>query len=180
MLKTIGRAAVFACVFMSCAPSTPAQTIRKSQLASVMQMVGSTRIEIIYYRPVARGRELYGRLVPWGRIWSPSADTTAIFRTTTDLDFGSARLPAGRYSLWAIPDRDSWTIIFSSVVPVFHVRYPEGRDVLRVKATPHSADHMETLAFYFPIVDADSAVLNLHWGKTVVPLSLRSQPGTAR
>lgn len=180
MLRVIGKASAFAFVFMSCAPSTPAQTIRKSQLATVVQMVGATRIEIIYYRPVARGREIYGALVPWGRIWSPSADTTAIFRTTTDLDVGSARLPAGRYSVWAIPDRDSWTIIFSSVVPVFHVRYPKGRDVLRVKATPRSGDHMETLAFYFPMVDADSAALNLHWGRTIVPLSIRARPAAAR
>jgi hypothetical protein len=173
VLRIIGKASAFAFIFMSCAPSTPAQTIRKSQRATVMQMVGDTRIEIIYFRPVARGRELYGALVPWGRMWSPSADTTAIFGTSTDLEVGDARLPAGRYSLWAIPERNSWTIIFSSVVPVFHVRYPEGRDVLRVKATPHASDHMETLGFYFPMVDADSAVLNLHWGKTVVPLSLR-------
>ena len=179
-MRIIGRCFVFACLLMSCAPSTPAQTIRKSQRASVMQIVGTTRIEILYFRPVARGRELFGSLVPWGRIWSPSADTTAIFTTTTDLDIGSARLPAGSYSLWAIPDRDSWTIIFSSVQPVFHVRYPEGRDVLRVKATPRSSEHMETLGFYFPMVDADSAVLNLHWGKTVVPLSIRARQGAGR
>jgi len=180
MLKTMGRGIVFVSLFVSCAPSTPAQTIRKSQRASVMQMVGNTRIEILYFRPVARGRELFGSLVPWGKIWSPSADTAAIFRTTTDLDVGSARLPAGRYSIWAIPDRDSWTVIFSSVQPVFHVRYPEGRDVLRVKATPRVGDHIETLEFYFPLVDADSAVLNLHWGKTIVPLSIRTRSGTAR
>jgi len=145
-----------------------------------MQMVGTTRLEIIYHRPVARGRDLFGSLVPWGRIWSPSADTTAIFKSTSDLDIGGARLPAGTYSLWAIPDRASWTIIFSSVVPVFHVRYPEGRDVLRVKAAPRASDHMETLAFYFPMVDADSATLNLHWGKTVVPLSIRARQATTR
>ena len=180
MLKIIGRAAIFACFFMGCAPSTPAQAIRKSQLASVMQMVGATRIEIIYHRPVARGRDLFGSLVPWGRIWSPSADTAAIFKSTSDLDIGSARLPAGSYSIWAIPDRQSWTIIFSSVVPVFHVRYPEGKDVLRVKVNPHAGDHMETLAFYFPMVDADSTMLNLHWGKTVVPLSIRAKQGAGR
>lgn len=179
-MRIIGRCVVLACVFMSCAPSTPAQTIRKSQLASVMQMVGATRIEIIYHRPVARGRELFGSLVPWGRIWSPSADTTAIFKTTSDLDIGGATLPAGNYSLWAIPDRASWTIIFSSVVPVFHVRYPEGKDVLRVKAPPHPADHMETLAFYFPMVDADSATLSLHWGKTIVSVPLRAKQAAGR
>lgn len=180
MLRTIGRASIFAFLFVGCARSTPAQSIRKSQRASVMQMVGATRLEIIYHRPVARGRELFGSLVPWNRIWSPSADTAAIFKTTTDLDIGSDRLPAGSYSIWAIPDRQSWTIIFSSVQPVFHVRYPAGKDVLRVKANSRSGDHMETLAFYFPMVDADSAVLNLHWGKTVVPLSIRARQATTR
>jgi Protein of unknown function (DUF2911) len=172
---TVARLLIFVFLFASCAPSTPAQTIRKSQLASVMQMVGTSRIEVIYHRPVARGRDLFGSLVPWGRIWSPSADTAAIFKTTSDLSIGAARLPAGSYSIWAIPDRQSWTIIFSSVQPVYHVRYPEGRDVLRVKAAARAGDHMETLAFYFPMVDADSAVLNLHWGKTVVPLSIRAK-----
>jgi hypothetical protein len=145
-----------------------------------MQMVGTTRLEIIYHRPVARGRDLFGSLVPWGRIWSPSADTAAIFKSTSDLDIGSARLPAGSYSIWAIPDRDSWTIIFSSVQPVFHVRYPQGRDVLRVKAAPRASDHMETLAFYFPMVDADSATLSLHWGKTVVSVPLRAKQTAGR
>jgi hypothetical protein len=73
-----------------------------------------------------------------------------------------------------IPDRDAWTVIFSSKVPVFHLGYPRERDVLRVRATPRSADHMETLGFYFPMVDADSAILNLHWGRTVVPILIRS------
>lgn len=156
------------------APPTKAQEIRKSQLATVSQMVGPTRIEITYRRPVARGRELFGALVPWGRVWSPSADTAAIFSTTTPLDVAGSRLPAGRYSLWMIPARDAWTVVFSSRQPVFHLGYRSDSDVLRVRATPHPADHMETLGFYFPMVDADSAVLNLHWGKTVVPIPIRS------
>jgi hypothetical protein len=152
-----------------------AQSIHKSQLATVSQMIGDARIEIIYRRPVARGRELFGSLVPFGNVWSPSADSAAVFTTTKELEIAGAKLPAGRYSLWAIPDRDSWTLIFSSVTPVFHLRYPQGKDVLRVHAKPKAADHMETLAFYFPMVDEDSAILNLHWGKTVVPFAIKAR-----
>jgi hypothetical protein len=152
-----------------------AQAIPKSQLATVSQMVGPTRIEIIYRRPVARGRELFGALVPYGRVWSPSADSAAVFTTTTALDLAGSELPAGRYAVWAIPDRDMWTVIFSSRVPVFHLRYRDDKDVLRVRVAPKAGDHMETLGFYFPMVDADSAVLNLHWGKTVVPMKIRSR-----
>jgi len=58
---------------------------------------------------------------------------------------------------------------------VFHLRYPEGKDALRVRATPARGEHVETLAFVFPVVDADSAVLQLRWGTTVVPLTLRAR-----
>ncbi len=152
-----------------------AQSIRKSQLATVSQMIGDAKIEIVYRRPVARGRELFGSLLPFGKVWSPSADSAAVFTTSKDLDVNGSRLSAGQYSVWAIPDKDMWTIIFSSIPHVFHLRYPEGKDVLRIRAKQKQADHMETLAFYFPLVDEDSATLNLHWGKTAVPISIRAK-----
>jgi hypothetical protein len=169
------RAALIVVGILSVGCKTDAQIIPKSQVASVGQNVGPAHIEIIYHRPVARGRDLFGALVPYDRVWSPSADTAAIFSTTRPLDIEKSQLPAGKYSLWAIPGKDTWTLIFSSAVPVFHVRYRDASDVLRVKITPQSGDHMETLGFYFPMVDADSAVLALHWGKTVVPLKIRAR-----
>ncbi len=114
--------------------------------------------------------------MPWGRVWSPSADTAAVFTTSTPIQVNGSMLAAGTYSLFAIPEESAWTIIFSAPHPLFHMAYPDGRDVLRVRATAHAGEHLETLAFYFPMVDADSAELVLHWGKTVVPLSIRSRP----
>ena len=160
-------------VALSC--RTDAQDIPKSQRATVTQKVGVAQLEIIYHRPVARGRELFGSLVPYDRVWSPSADTAAIFSTTRPLTVEGKELAAGKYSIWAIPGKDSWTMIFSSAVPVFHLRYREASDALRAKVPQKSGDHMETLGFYFPMVDADSAVLALHWGKTVIPLKIRSR-----
>jgi len=151
-----------------------AQSIRKSQLASVSQMIGTARVEVIYRRPVARGRDLFGELVPYGKLWSPSADSATVFSTTKDLQIAGAKLPAGRYSVWMIPDKEIWTVVFSSVTPAFHLRYTQGKDVLRVRVRPNSGDHMESLAYYFPMVDADSAVLAMHWGKTVVPMSIKA------
>ena len=175
-MRHIGRkTALTGFLVVSAASCMRAQPARKSQLGTVTQMVGATRIEIIYRRPVARGRELFGGIVRWGRPWTPSADTAAIFSTTTPLDVAGGQLPAGRYSMWMIPDRDLWTVIFSSEQPVFHIPYHEGHDILRVRVAPHTGDHMETLAFYFPTVDGDSAVLNMHWGRTVVPISIRTR-----
>lgn len=150
------------------------QAIRKSQLASVSQMIGTARVEIAYRRPVARGRALFGELVPYGKLWSPSADSATTFWTTKDLQIAGSKLPAGRYSVWAIPQKDIWTVVFSSATPAFHLRYTEGKDALRVTVKSHSGDHFESLAYYFPMVDADSAVLAIHWGKTVVPMTIKA------
>ena len=159
---------------LTIASTAQSQTIRASQLGTVSQLIADTRVEISYRRPVARGRELFGALVPFGRVWSPSADTAAVLTISGPLEVNGQPLAAGTYSIWTIPDRDSWTIIFSSIAPQFHMRYPGG-DVLRVTATPIAGEHMETLSFYFPMVDADSARLVLQWGKTIVPLDLKAK-----
>lgn len=150
------------------------QTNTKSQLGVVSQAIADARVEITYRRPVARGRELFGALVPWGRPWTPSADSGARFSTTEPLQINGQRLAAGTYSLWAVPDSTRWTIIFSSVAETFHRSYPEGHDVLRVQSAPTKGDYVETLMFGFPLVDADSARLELRWGTTVVPLSIKA------
>lgn len=177
MRKNLGReSALTAFLVVSAASCMGAQPeLPKSQLGTVTQMVGGARIEIVYRRPVARGRQLFGSLVRWGRTWTPSADTAAIFSTTTPLDVAGGKLPAGKYSIWMVPDSTMWTVIFSSQQPVFHLAYRPTHDVLKVRVAPRTSDHMETLGFYFPMVDADSAVLNMHWGRAVVPIPIRAR-----
>jgi hypothetical protein len=149
-------------------------SIARSQLATVSQQVGGTSIEVRYRRPVARGRVLFGTLVPWGHIWTPSADSAARITISSPITVNGASLAAGTYSIWSIPDSLSWTIVFNAAGAAFHKSYPEGRDVLRVRATPQRGDHVESLMFSFPLVDADSAVMTVRWGTTIVPLTIRS------
>jgi hypothetical protein len=144
--------------------------IKPSQHATVSQMVAHTNITIVYNRPTARGRQLFGKLVPWGLPWCPGADSATTITVSRDVRVNDATLRAGTYSVWAIPDSARWTIIFSRAAPVFHVPYPEGKDALRISATPRAGPHMETLAFYFPAVDSTRAELDLHWGETIVPI----------
>jgi NAD(P)H-dependent flavin oxidoreductase YrpB (nitropropane dioxygenase family) len=146
------------------------QPTPKSQLAAVTQQIAGAKIEVVYRRPVARGRALFGSLVPWGRIWTPSADSAAPFTVI------GAALAAGTYSIWTIPDSVSWTVVFNSTPAAFHLRYPAATDVLRVQAAPQKGPHVETLMFAFPSVDGDSATLQMHWGTTIVPLTIRVAP----
>lgn len=146
--------------------------IRPSQRGSVSQRIADTTVTIEYGRPVARGRELFGSLVPWAKIWCPGADEATTVELTAAAKIQGKDLPAGKYSLWAEPQSDRWTFIFNRQAAVWHTKYPAGEDALRVEATPRTGSHMETLAFYFPVVEGRKAELVLHWGTVVVPLAV--------
>jgi DUF2911 family protein len=152
------------------APEPP--KIRPSQRGSVTQRIADTTVTIEYGRPVARGRDLFGSLVPWGRIWCPGADEATTIELSGPARIQGKELAAGKYSVWAEPQSERWTIVFNRTAAVWHTKYPAGQDVLRVEATPRTGSHMETLAFYFPVVDGRKAELVLHWGTVVVPLSV--------
>jgi uncharacterized Zn-binding protein involved in type VI secretion len=149
-----------------------AQAPKPSQHGTVSQQIANTTITVAYNRPVARGREIFGKLVPWGRVWCPGADTCTSIELSTSVQINGEALAAGGYSIWVVPEAEKWTVIFNRANPVFHTRHPADQDALRVQATPRQGTHMETLAFYFPVVDGKHAELVLHWGTVVVPLSI--------
>jgi hypothetical protein len=160
--------------------SAAQQVTPRSQLATVSQQIAGARVEILYRRPVARGRALFGALVPWGRVWTPSADSAARITISTPVTINGSTLAAGTYGVWTIPDSVSWTVIFTETAAAHHLRYPDGHDALRVHAAPQHGEHVESLMFAFPVVDADSAVMNLRWGTTLVPLTIRAVADGAR
>jgi hypothetical protein len=158
------------------ASATQAQQRPPSQHAMVSQTVGGTEISIDYNRPVARGRLLFGGLVPWRKEWNPGADSATRITVSTDVVVNGKPLSAGEYSLWAIPDSTAWTVILSKAAHVYHIPYPVGQDALRIRVSPRRGGPMETLGLYFPVVDGTVAILNLHWGTTIVPLTIQGQP----
>lgn len=175
-LVCVGAAAARPGAFLSA--QAPPTGPKPSQHATVSQRINETTLTIVYNRPVARGRELFGALVPYGRIWCPCADDA----TTIEVSGGATgasgmkvegqELPAGKYSIWTQAGADEWTVIFNKSHAVWHTRYPEGQDALRLKVTPRTGSHMETLAFYFPVVDGRKGELVLHWGPVIVPLGI--------
>jgi hypothetical protein len=163
-------------LFLALPAAAPAQGFPFSQRAAVTQNVAHTEFSIIYGRPVARGRELFGKLVPWDTVWHPGADSATRLVVSRDVVVEGKPLAAGEYSLWIIPrQRAAWTVIFSKAARVFHQPYPgASNDALRLDVAPDSASHMETMAFYFPLVLRDDAVLRLHWGTTTLPVRIKA------
>jgi hypothetical protein len=149
-----------------------------SQRARVEQTVAFTDISIAYGRPVARGRVLFGDsgLVKYGAIWHPGADSATLVRFTRDVLLEGREVKAGEYSVWLLPRASGpWTFILNRAAHVFHQPYPgESSEAIRVDVTPEVGAHMETLAFYFPVVLRDEAVLRVHWGETIVPVRLKA------
>jgi hypothetical protein len=148
--------------------------VRPSQHGSVVQEVGATTFTIEYDRPVARGRELFGALVPYNRVWCPGANICTTLTVSTDVTIEGRKLPGGTYTIWAKPGASTWSIVFNTAHPTFHTQHARvaDQDLLTVEVEPRTATYMETLAFYFAVVDGHHAELVLHWGTVAVPLSI--------
>lgn len=149
---------------------------RKSQPAYVAQHLGTTTLAVRYNRPSARGRALFGGIVPYGAVWCPGADEATTFATNRQIILAGQQLAAGTYSVWAIPGPTKWTLILSHKAHVFHIPYPAGHDALRVDITPDSAAYEESLAFEFPLAESDHAILALRWGTTVIRIPIETWP----
>lgn len=147
-----------------------------SQRGSVTQSVAFTEIAVTYGRPVARGRVLFGQLVPWDSVWHPGADSATRVTFNHDVMIEGQKLEAGEYSLWLLPRQSApWTLILSRAAHVFHKPYPgSSLDALRVQVTPERLSHMEALAIYFPTVLRDKAIMRIHWGETAVSVHIEA------
>lgn len=144
-----------------------------SPRARVEQTVGLTELSVDYHRPAVRGREVWGALVPFGEVWRAGANENTVFETSTDIQIQDQALPAGRYGLHAIPDEDTWTIIFSTMADAWgSYTYDPDEDALRVTVSPRSAPHAERLAYRFDAPEEDTVILVLHWAEVEVPVSI--------
>ena len=153
-----------------------AQGYPASQRGSVTQSIAFTQISVTYGRPVARGRNIFGDVVRWDRIWHPGADSATRISISHDILVEGQPLAAGDYSLWLMPHASApWTVIFHRKARAFHVPYPGDDGVaLRVDVTPDSASHMETMAIYFPLVLREDAVMRVHWGTLALPIRIKA------
>ena len=168
---------LFAAVpFLVAIRSAYAQGYPFSQRGSVAQDVAFTHIAVEYGRPVARGRALFGKLVPWDSVWHPGADSATRIAIDHDVMLEGHEVKAGEYSLWLIPHEHApWTFILSHAAHAFHKPYPgPAQDALRVDVTPESVSYVETLAIYFPLVLRDEAVMRVHWGETAVAVRIKA------
>jgi hypothetical protein len=164
-------------VVVLAAPTAGSAQIRASEKAMVSQTLDGTTLTLEYYRPVAKGRELFGATVPWNVVWTPGANWATTLEVSKDVQLNGVDVPAGKYSVWAIPREDRFTITLNDNPEIFHFHKPDSTDAqIHISAEPVMAQHEELLTWSFPNVRGTGAVLQMQWGTTVVPMEVRVEP----
>ena len=147
---------------------------RPSQKASVMQTIGLTNMTITYSRPGVKGRQIWGALVPYDKVWRTGANEATTIAFSNDVMINGQKLAAGTYSLHTIPTQSGdWTLAFNNVANQWgSFTYDQTKDALRVKATPSKNAFHEWLTFEVPDVTNDSARVVLEWENIAVPFTV--------
>jgi len=149
------------------APS-PTQTIKQDFA------MGS--IELTYSRPNAKGRKIYGDLVPYNKLWRTGANAATRIAFTDAVELAGKKVDTGTYVLYTIPGVDSWEIILNKGLANWGIEgYKETEDVIRFKVEPtKSKGHVETLTMQFVNIKPQSCELHIMWEKTTVSIPVTS------
>ena len=152
-------------------------TPRVSPASEVEQMVGLTEIEIEYSRPSMRGREVFGNLVPFGKVWRTGADNSTKISFDTDVIISGKTIQSGTYSIFSIPNKKSWEIIFYSDVEVWGVPrdWSENKivfssmfDVKKLK----KSNTVETFTISFNDLTNNDVNMSISWENTSVDIKI--------
>jgi hypothetical protein len=143
-----------------------------SPLSVIEQEVGLTRVKLSYARPSAKGRKVFGELVPFGEIWRTGANASTQLTFTEDVKIAGNPLKAGTYALYTVPGQDEWTIIIHTNTRHRALSggvYKQEEDAFRFKAKPgKTSNFVETFTIQFSDITTDSANLALSWENTEV------------
>src|SRR3982751_6274293 len=90
------------------------KTKRRSPPASAeCKFSDGKTVKIDYSSPRAKGRKVFGDLVPYGKIWRTGANESTTFVTNSDIVVGGQNVPAGNYTIFTVPEADKWTLVIS-------------------------------------------------------------------
>jgi hypothetical protein len=172
------RLIVMLCSILSIASFCHAQTLmldlpRQSQHAVLTQRIGITDITLNYHRPLANGRQIWGKVVPYGQVWRAGANENTTVTFSDPVTIEGQPLDKGTYGLHMIPGENQWTVIFSKVSSAWgSFTYKQDEDALRVTVKPQTAESHDALTYDFDDLKPDSAVVTLRWEKVAVPFKV--------
>lgn len=126
--------------------------------------IGGVVVWVDYSRPMKRGREIFGNVVPWNVVWRTGANAATQFNTTADLVIGGATVPAGKYTLWTLPTSTGWKLIINKQTGQWGTEYDHSQDLARVdakvEALPAPVEQM--------VIAFETGALTVSWDKTKI------------
>lgn len=140
------------------------------------QLGGGKTLTVDYSSPRAKGRKVFGGLVPYGEVWRAGANEATTFVTTADLKVGGKDVPAGSYTIFTIPEQNKWTLIISKKTGEWGIPYPgEGSDLVRTEMTVSStAAPVEDFTIAFE-KSGDGCKMHISWEKTAATVSIEKK-----
>ena len=155
-----------------------AQTLRvpsASTSQTIKQEFGLGTIEIAYSRPNAKGRAIFGDLVPFDAVWRTGANNATTVSFSEEVMIGDKKIAPGKYGLLSIPGKNEWTLIITKQVDVTSPSaYKQEQDVVRIAVKPTNVSSpVETFTISIVNVKTNSADIVISWEKTAVILPVR-------
>lgn len=171
----IGLAIIITLYWVNSTFST-SQTKAASPEETVSFEQDNLKIEVFYNRPFKKGREIFGGLVPYDAVWRTGANEATTFETSKNLNIEGKTLSAGKYSLWTVPGKDKWTVIFNSQFGQWGINADGNAnrdpslDVLAVDILPITQEkQFEQFTIAFDQV-GEEAEMVLMWDQTLVAM----------
>lgn len=158
--------------------------VRVSPKVKLVHDIGFATVEINYSSPGAKGRDIWGKLVPYGLApnafgngkpmpWRVGANENTTISLSHNAKVNGSELKAGKYGIHAIVQENEWTIIFSNDTDAWgSFFYEKENDALRINAKPEKSEFKEWMTIYFDNYSLASANLNIHWGEIKVPITI--------
>jgi hypothetical protein len=149
------------------------KTPQASPKATLNQVVGLTDVEIVYSRPSARGRAVFGNLVPFGQLWRTGANENTTISFSEDVVIDGKTLKKGKYALYTVPNIQSWEVIFYSTTDNWGTpkEFDESKVALRTKVAEEALPKaIETFTIGINGIDANYGFLEISWENSYVAL----------
>ena len=134
------------------------------------EVMTAKNITISYGRPYKKGRDIFGGLEAYGKVWRTGADDATEITFDKDVVFGDKQVKAGTYPLFTIPGNTDWTVILNSELGQWGAyKYDKTKDVARVAVTPK---HLDKVVEQLTITDKKD-MLNIEWDQTSVTVPMK-------
>jgi len=147
-----------------------------STTQTIKQEFGMGSVEITYSRPNAKGRTVFGDLVPWNKLWRTGANAATKVKFTDVVMLGGQKIDTGTYVLYTIPNKTEWEIILNKGLTNWGIDgYKAEQDVVRFKVPAlKMAQNAETFTMQIANVQNESCEIHLMWEKTAVAIPVKT------